>query len=130
MNRLKAAMGLTAGMGLLVLAALSSPAVDLSGTWTGSIDTGGMGVDTLTLVLKKAGPGYTGILNDSLTLIDKDFAIAEVKLAGDEFSFSFKAVGGSMEFAMKLAVNGDKMTGELINKAEGQGTPFEFVRKK
>jgi len=44
--------------------------------------------------------------------------------------FSFKAMGGAMEFAMKLTVNGDKMTGQLVNKAEGQGAPFEFVRKK
>jgi len=27
-------------------------------------------------------------------------------------------------------VNGDKMTGQLINKAEDQGTSFEFARKK
>jgi len=39
-------------------------------------------------------------------------------------------MGGAMEFAMKLTVNGDKMTGQLMNKAEGQGAPFELVRKK
>jgi len=160
MNSRKFALGLMVLLGLVVLAAPSSPAaaparglntrantaemnplakpanapaptaVDLTGTWTGSLDTGNMGVDTLTLVLKKAGQSYAGTINDSLGLIDKDTAIAEVKLAGNEFSFAFKAMGGAMEFAMKLTVNGDKMTGELMNKTAGQGAPIEFVRKK
>ena len=130
MNKQKVVLGFAILLGLLVIVAPSSPAVDLTGTWTGSVDTGNMGVDTLTLVLKKAAQSYTGILNDSLGLIDKDSAIAEVKLVGNEFSFSFKAIGGAAEFAMKLTVNGDKMTGQLINKAEDQGTSFEFARKK
>jgi len=130
MNIPKFALGLVALLGLLVSAVPSSPAVDLTGTWTGSIDTGNMGVDTLTLVLKKADKGYSGTINDSLALIEKDTAIAEVRWVGNEFSFSFKAMGGAMEFAVKLTVNGDKMTGQLMNKAEGQGAPFEFVRKK
>jgi len=130
MNKQKVVLGFAVLLGLLVIVAPSSPAVDLTGTWTGSVDTGNMGVDTLTLVLKKAAQSYTGILNDSLGLIDKDSAIAEVKLVGNEFSFSFKAIGGAVEFAMKLTVNGEKMTGQLINKAEDQGTSFEFARKK
>jgi len=130
MNMTKKTLGFLALLSLVVLAATSAPAVDLTGTWTGSIDTGDMGVDTLTLVLKKAGPSYTGTINDSLSLIDKDFVITDVKLVGDEFSFIFKAMGGAMEFGLKLTVNGDKMTGVLVNKAEGQDLPFEFVRKK
>ena len=40
-------------------------------------------------------------------MIDKDFAITDVKMDGADFSFSFKAMGGSMEFEMKLKMNGD-----------------------
>jgi len=130
MNKRKVTLGLMAMLSLVILSAPCSPAVDLTGTWTGSIDTGGMGADTLTLVLKKAGQSYTGTINDSLGLIDKDFAITAVKLVGNEFSFEIKAMGGSMEFALKLIVNGDKMTGEIMNKAAGQGGPIEFVCKK
>jgi hypothetical protein len=129
-NKPKVILGFLALLSIVVLTATSSPVVDLTGTWIGSIDTGGTGVDELTLVLKKAEKLYKGTINDSLGMIDKDFVVTEVALAGNEFSFSFKALGGSMEFAMKLTVNGDKMTGELVNKAEGQGAPFEFVRKK
>jgi len=130
MKTFKFIAGLVALLGLVVLSAPCSPAIDLTGTWTGSIDTGGMGADTLTLVLKKAAQSYTGTINDSLGLIDKDFAITEVKLVGNEFSFGLKAMGGAMEFALKLKVDGDKMTGEIMNKAAGQGGPIEFVRKK
>jgi hypothetical protein len=130
MNTSKFALGFAALLSLVLLAAPSSPAVELTGTWTGSIAAGDMGVDTLTLVLKKTGQIYAGTINDSLGLIEKDFAITEVKLVGNEFSFEFKAMGGAMEFAVKLTVNGDKMTGELMNKAEAQGAPFEFVRQK
>ncbi len=130
MSKSQKAFGFLALLSLAVLTATSAPAVDLSGTWIGSIDTGSSGVDELTLVLKKADKLYKGTINDSLGMIDKDFTVTEVVLAGNEFSFSFKAMGGSMEFAMKVTVNGDKMTGTLANKADGQGMPFEFVRKK
>jgi hypothetical protein len=129
MNKSQKTFGFLALLGFAVLTATAAPAVDLSGTWTGSVDTGNAGVDELTLVLKKAEKLYKGTINDSLGMIDKDFAITDVKMDGADFSFSFKAMGGSMEFEMKLKVNGDKMTGELINKAGG-GAPFEFVRKK
>ena len=129
MKTSKKVFGFLALLSLAVLTAASAPVVDLSGIWIGSIDTGSSGVDELTLVLKKAEKLYKGTINDSLGMIDKDLAVADIKMDGADFSFSFKAMGGSMEFEMKLKVNGDKMTGELINKAGG-GAPFEFVRKK
>ncbi len=130
MNNHKKALRILALLSLAAMSASAHPAVDLTGTWRGSYDTGDSTADEITLVLKKADKSYAGTINDSLGYIEKDTAIADVVLAGNEFSFSFKAMGGSMEFAMKLTVNGDKMTGELSNVAQGRGVPFEFVRKK
>ena len=130
MNIRKVALGFLGLLGLVVLAAPASPAFDWSGTWTGSIDTGGMGVDTLTLVLKKADKIYAGTIEDSLGLIDKTTAIMDVKLDGDGISFSFKAVGGSMDFMMKLAVNDGKISAQLANKAVGEWNSFENFSKK
>jgi len=130
MNVAKIAFGFPAGLVLVVLAALASPAFDWSGTWTGSIDTGGMGVDTVILVLKRADKTYTGTIDDSLALIEKNTTISEVKLDGDELSFSFKAVGGSMDFMMKLSVNGGKTSAQLANKAIGEWGDFESFSRK
>ena len=130
MNTPKVALGLLAVLGLVVLAVPSSPAVDWAGTWTGSIDTRGMGVDTITLVLKKADKTYAGTIDDSLGLIEKNTAITEVKLEGDEISFSFKAVGGSMDFMMKLTAKGGRISAQLMNKAVGEWGSFESFSRK
>ena len=129
MNRSKAMSGSLILLGVVSLVAAFSPAADFQGTWVGSVETG-MGVDELTLTLKKAGTGYAGILNDSLGLVDKDSAIAEVAVDQSVISFSFKAMQQTMEFSMRLTLDGDKLTGELQNKAQGAGVPFEFARKK
>ncbi len=130
MNTPKVALGFLAALGLVVLAAPALPAVDWAGTWTGSIDTQAMGVDTITLVLKKADKTYTGTIEDSLGLVEKNTAITEVKLEGDEISFSFKAVGGSMDFMMKLTAKGGKISAQLMNKAIGEWGSFESISKK
>jgi len=132
MNKQTIALGFLSLWGLGILAASSSPAVDLTGTWTGStvLNNGQGATLELTLVLKKAGQSYAGTINDSLGLIDKDSPIAEVKLVGNEFSFSLKAMGGALELAGNFTVNGDKMSGKLADKTNGNDTPFEFARKK
>jgi hypothetical protein len=130
MNKFKLGLGSLAVLGLAVLAAPASAAVDWAGTWTGSIDTRDMGVDTITLVLNKADKTYTGMIEDTLGLIDKNTPITEVKLDGAEIQFSFKAVGGSMDFAMKIAANGDTISAQLMNKAIGEWGPFESIAKK
>jgi len=132
MNKPKATLGFLALLGLVVLAAPSSPAVDLTGTWTGStvLNNGQGATLELTLVLKKERQSYAGTINDSLGLIDKDTAITDVKLAGNEFGFSIKVMGGAIELAGNFTVTGDKMTGKLMDKTNGDDTPFEFARKK
>jgi hypothetical protein len=132
MNKPMITLGFLACLSLVVLAAPSTPAVDLTGTWTGStvLNNGQGATLELTLVLNKAGQSYSGTINDSLGLIDKDSAIADVKLAGNEFSFSFKGLGGALELAGSFTVTGDKMTGKLEDKTNGNDTPFEFARRK
>jgi len=131
MSKLKIVLGFLALFGLVVFAVPLSPAVDLTGTWTGStvLDNGRGATMELTLVLKKAGQSYAGTINDSLGLLDKDAAITEVKRTGQEFSFSFKALGGALELAGNFTVTGDKMTGKLVDKTNQNDTPFEFSRK-
>jgi hypothetical protein len=130
MKNLKINLGILAVLGLLVPIAPASPVVDWAGTWIGSIDTQGMGVDTITLVLKKADTTYTGIINDSLGLIEKDTVITEVKLDGEAISLSFKAVGGSMDFVMKMTAGGETITAQMMNKAIGEWGSFESLIKK
>ncbi len=129
MNKSKALWTCLALLGAVSLAAASSPAAGFAGIWIGKIETG-MGVDELTLTLVKAGTSYTGIINDSLGLVDKDTPIININVDGTAIGFSFKAMGGSMEFGMKLTLAADKLTGELRNEAEDGGAPFEFERKK
>ena len=119
-------------LGLVAWAASPLPAVDLTGTWTGStvLNNGKGATLEITLALKKAGPSYTGTINDSLGLFDKDAAITDVKLVDKEFSFSAKAMGGAIELAGNFTVTGDKMTGQLEDKTNNNDTPFEFVRVK
>jgi hypothetical protein len=128
MKRPRFFVGCAMLLGLIVLSAPASPALDLTGVWTGSIDTGSLGQWTLTLVLKKAGPSYTGILNDSLSMIEKDSVIEDVKLTDNEFSFLANVMGNKIE--LKLKIDGDKMTGKMIDKTTDESKPFEFVRKK
>jgi hypothetical protein len=130
MKNLKINLGILAVLGLLVPIAPASHVVDWAGTWIGSIDTQGMGVDTITLVLKKADTTYTGIINDSLGLIEKDTVITEVKLDGEAISLSFKAVGGSMDFVMKMTAGGETITAQMMNKAIGEWGSFESLIKK
>ena len=130
MNKPKVVLGFLAVFYLVALAASASPAVDWAGTWTGAIDTQGLGVDTVTLILKKADKTFTGTIEDSLGLVEKNTAITEVKLDNNEISFSFKAMGGSMDFVMKLSANGDKISARLMNKAIGEWGSFESISKK
>ncbi len=130
MNTLKVTLGFLAIWSFAVLAAPASPTTDWAGIWTGSIDTPGMGVDTITLVLKKADGIYTGAVEDSLGLVEKNTAISEVQVDGDEISFSFKAMGGSMDLMMRLSASGDSISAQLMNKAIGEWGAFESFSKK
>jgi len=115
--------------GIAAQADVPSPAVDFSGTWIAKIETG-MGLDEVTLTLKKAGTSYTGIVNDSLGIIDKDTPLTGIALEDGAIVFSFKAMGGTIDFGMKLKRTAETLSGEVQNKAEDGGAPITFELKK
>lgn len=129
MRQVSFALGWLALAALVVPAAQAPPAADWAGTWVGSVDTG-MGVDTITIILKKDGSTFAGTVNDTLGFVEKDTTISEVKPAGPEISFSFKALGGSIDLAMKLSVEAGKISGQMMNKAIGEWGPFQSLIKK
>ncbi len=122
---------LSAGLvfwGLIVLVLLFAQPGDLSGIWLAKFEIPNQGgTDELTLVLKKAGKSYTGMISDSLGYIPKDTPLADVKLAGNELSFSFKAMDGALELTIKLTVAGNKMTGQI--EMPDNSFPVEFIKK-
>jgi hypothetical protein len=115
---------LAALAGLLAYAA----APDITGTWIGKTEVPNAGVDELTLVLKKTPTGFTGTFSDTLAQVDKDAAITEVKLEGDDLSFNFFLADGTAMIA-KLKVDGDKLTGTWGHPQGDVGT-MTFERKK
>jgi hypothetical protein len=130
MKTKKIAFGFLVGAGLIVLAAASMPAVDLTGTWLGVWENPHAGTDHITVVFKKSGTNFTGIISDSQGIIEKNTTITNLKIDGSAVSFSFPAMGGEQEFELKLTASGDKMAGRLIFKAKGGGPEIEFVRQK
>ncbi len=125
-NKIIALIGLI-GLGLAASAAPVSPQVDWSGTWIGTLDTRAVGVDRFTVVLKKSGPDYTGMVEDSLALVGKATVLSDVKASRGEISFSFKAVGGSQEFVMKMTFKDGTYAAELMNKSVGEWGPFQSL---
>jgi len=128
---MKRAKTLCAGLvfwGLIGLAAPFAHAADLSGIWLAKFEIPNQGgMDELTLVLKKADKSYTGIISHSVGYIPKDTPLTNVKLVDNELSFSFKAMGGTLELAVKLTVAGNKMTGQM--EMPDNSFPVEFIKK-
>ncbi len=117
-------------LSLAVSAAATSAALDFEGTWMGIWEDPHGGPVEFTLVLKKAQPGYSGIISDSEGLVEKETPLKDLTIDGNKISFSFPAMGGEQEFGLSLTIAGDKMTGELIFKAKGGGPAIEFIRKQ
>lgn len=115
---------LAALAGLLAYAA----APDITGTWIGQTEVPNVGVDELTLVIKKTATGFTGTFSDTLGQMNKDSEITAVKLEGDELSFNFPLADGTL-MAAKLKIDGDKLSGTWEHP-EGSGGSMTFERKK
>ena len=122
---------LSAGMvfGVLIAAAVPSfQGADLSGTWIANFEIpNGGGMDEFTLILKKAEKSYTGTISDAMGFIPKETPLTNVESAGNELSFSFTAMGGSLDLVMRLTVAGNKMTGQIEMQAEN--FPVEFIKR-
>jgi aminopeptidase N len=121
------------GTALVLLAALAgllayAAAPDITGTWIGKTEVPNVGVDELTLVIKKTETGFRGAFSDTLAQVNKDAEITAVKLEGDELTFGFALVDGTAMTA-RLKVEADKMTGQWEHP-EGSGGAMTFERKK
>ena len=113
---------------LVVMPFSAVSATDLSGTWIGTAEIPGYGVDELTLVLKKDDSSYTGTIVDTLGFWPEGSEIEEVKVDGDLLTFSSKIMEGSMLILFRLTVEGDKMTGEVENVTMGGTVPIAFEK--
>jgi hypothetical protein len=106
--------------------------VDFSGTWVGNYQFSEDDNDQLTLILKKSGTGYQGVINDSLSFLKKETPLAEVRAENKTISFSFTITfdTGSQTIEMILTLDGDKLGGTISSKEKGAGEEIEFIRKK
>ncbi len=131
---MKQAKALVVGMvlgGLIAMAVPSMRGSDLAGTWLANFALPNAGeMDEFTLVLNKVDKNYSGSIFDSLGYVPKDTSLAKVNLAGNELSFSFYAVGRSLELIMKLTVAGSEMIGQIGMQDTTFPVEFEKVEAK
>ena len=101
---------------------------NIVGTWLGKTEVPNQGLDELTLVIAKGEEGFSGTLVDTLGLIAKDTAVKDLKFQEDNLTFRFPLIDGA-EISIKMAVDGDKMTGAWTHPEGGMGD-LVFERKK
>jgi hypothetical protein len=113
---------------VLLLAAFTFAAgPELSGTWKGGTEVDGEAVD-MTLVLKKAGATYSGNITDSAGYSDNS-EIENVKLDGNQLSFSFMINNGVENLSVQVAleVDGSTMKGNWESE-DGNSGSVELVK--
>jgi hypothetical protein len=86
---------------------------DISGTWVGETEVPDQGTDELTLILEKAGDGYTAAISDSFGMLME----AECEALEDTdnvltFNFSSSEGYSTMTVDITLEVDGNIMTGQ------------------
>jgi hypothetical protein len=130
MRSAKCFLGVLIFLGILVIATSSAQTASLAGTWIGKLEIPNLGSSDITLVLKATKSVYTGTLTDSAGWWAKEAEISEVKIDGNNLSFSTTTVEGSMVIIFRLTAAGDKMAGECENTAVAASVPIEFLKKK
>ncbi len=126
MSRNRIVVGMLVCLFALVLAP-GLHAVDITGTWVGTTEVPDQGTDQVTMVLKKAGDGYSGTIVDSLGQVAPGTELKNVTFGDDALSYSFSLTDGSV-VTMKLKVNGLKMTGQWAHEEGATGT-ITFEKK-
>lgn len=112
-------------LGTFMIAAAET---DITGTWVGKTAVPDyVEPDELTLVIEKTDQGYQGVINDTLGYCD-DAECLDIELEGDELTFNFTIVDGSLIF-FTLKVEGDTMTGRWEDEG-GSGAEMVLHRKK
>ncbi len=129
MIKAKGILAAAALLGVMALTGLAQKAPDLGGTWIGPTEVPGVGMNEVTLVLKKAEKGYSGtISSDHQGVISPNSEIRDVMADGEKLSFIFPLADGTL-LLMKLVVAGDKMTGQWEHPSGSTGA-MEFVKKR
>jgi len=103
-------------------------ATDLTGTWLGTTEIPDRGTDRVTLVLRKDANGFSGTIGDSMELIAKDTAIADVNVDGNVLTFAFPLADG-VRVVVKLEFEGDRGTGSWATSEGNMGT-LSFEKQK
>jgi hypothetical protein len=104
---------------------------DLSGTWVGSTAVPDQAErDQITLVLKKEGNAYSGVISDSLALI-LQAPLRDVKFTNGTLTFTFTANADEHEVRVvtTLKYTGEKLAGAWIAD-DGDTGVFDLERKK
>ncbi len=112
---------------LLLLAALSVTAADLSGRWLGTLETS-RGVDAHFLTLRHKGGTIAGIVEFN----NRTWEIQNAKFDGSRLTFEVKLDGQSTwVLAYDLKLDGGELAGRLVSKqAPVAGGRLNFVREK
>ncbi len=110
---------------------LTAQAVDISGTWTGTtVVPNAQDKDVITLMLKKDGDTYLGVMNDTLGMVNQA-VLKDVKYENGTLTFNFAADAGEQQVRVdaSLTLTGDKLVGNWTSAGGDSGT-FELERQK
>jgi hypothetical protein len=113
---------------MLGVGAIASAPPDIAGTWIGKTEVPDQGTDQVTMVLKQAGEGYAGTIEDSLGHIAAGTALRDLKLEKNVVTCSFPVTDGNT-VSVKLTVDGEKMSGEWTHTQGATGT-IAFEKQK
>ncbi len=116
---------------VLSAGALIAQPVDLSGTWTGtSVVPNHEEKDVVTLVLKKDGDAYQGVMNDSLGMVNKA-ELRDLKYEDGSLMFNFTVDTGEAQLRVDatLKLTGDRLVGNWTSESGDSGM-FELERAR
>ena len=106
-------------------------AADITGTWVGTaVVPDAMEPDELTLVIQKKDGVYTGIINDSMGML-QDTECEDIKYEDGKLTmhFSIPQDYEDMVISCELKVEGDTMTGNWKNEG-GEFGAIELKKEK
>src|SRR5262245_31338870 len=112
----------------LLVSGLSLLAADVTGTWTGTVKLPDQDV-AAHFILKQYGKTVTVSVGGSES---DQRPISSGKIEGDQVTMEVPAGNGSYKVSLKVAADGNSMSGEVQREREGQSmkAPVEVKRSK
>jgi hypothetical protein len=105
----------------LLLCASAAMAADIAGKWSGQVPRRGGETAETTFVFKSEGGTVTGTISGR----QGEVALQDVKVTGDEVTFS--STGGNAKIIFKGAIAGDEIK---MTRAREGGEPRSFTLKR